>query len=69
MTSAFRLTLLASLVILLAGCFDDDNNNISVGSQARFTANLTAIEVTNTDTGEQVDVGGLPAAGDEVIKD
>lgn len=66
-----QLMLVASLTVALAGCFDNNNNsnNNNLGSAASFTAKLTAIEVANTDTGEQVEVGGLPAEGDEIIKD
>ena len=71
MKPVIRLMLLTWLAAALAGCFDNNNNsnNNNSTAQVSFTANLTAIEVANTDTGEQVDVGGLPAEGDEIIKD
>lgn len=63
-----RLILLMSLAGALSGCSDNKKDRNST-SQASYTAQLTAIEVANTDTGELVDVGGLPADGDEIIKD
>ncbi|MDH4023138.1 MAG: hypothetical protein OEV14_08435 [Gammaproteobacteria bacterium] len=68
MKGVIRLILLTSLAGALAGCSDNKNDRNSV-SQASYTAHLTAIEVANTDTGELVGVDGLPAQGDEIIKD
>jgi len=57
------------LVTSLAGCIDSDNNNDNSGSQASFRADLTAVEVANTDTGERIEVGGLPVASDTLVKE
>ena len=75
MKPVIRMMLLTSLATALAGCSDSNfsNNNNSNDDnstgQVSYTVNLTAIEVVNTDTGAQVNVGGLPAEGDEIIKD
>jgi hypothetical protein len=69
-TSTFVLIALASAT---AGCSGKSNRSDGGGpppppppQEASYSASVTAVNVVNKDTGEQLVVGGLPAQGGEL---
>ena len=71
MTSRRTTVLLIALATVTAGCSGGKSNR-SDGSgaapppppvEASYTVAVTAVDVVNKDTGEQLVVGGLPAQG------
>lgn len=68
--STFLLIALASAT---AGCSGKSNRSDGGGpppppppQEASYSASVTAVNVVNKDTGEQLVVGGLPAQGGEL---
>ena len=63
-----RMIVLLALTIPVVGCSNDYSYNSGDPRPDSFTLELTAIELTNTDSGAVLEVDGLPAVGNTLSR-